>query len=219
MMIVVVLVPMMVLITKTMLEVMMMIMTSRMVKMMKTIALAMELNDGGEEIDDGLIRMLMLMKTMLLIPTLHQVLLQHEEDKLDSINLLRHISLYVILLLLPAAALMEGPTKLLDVLVTATNGEGAQRGLVYYLALNLSAAFLVNWFQMQVTKMIGATILQVLGIFKSSASSIVSVLVFQNPVTIQSVTGYVIVVTSVLIYNLSRSTNLFSPRSTANKNT
>ena len=149
----------------------------------------------------------------------HQVLLQHEEDKLNSINLLRHISLYVILLLLPAAVLMEGPTKLLDVLVAATSGEGTQPGLIYYLALNLSAAFLVNWFQMQVTKMIGATILQVLGIFKSSASSIVSVLVFHNPVTFQSVTGYVIVVSSVLAYNLSRSTSLFTPRSKTNKTT
>mmetsp|Transcript_20489 Transcript_20489/g.56811 ORF Transcript_20489/g.56811 Transcript_20489/m.56811 type:complete len:295 (+) Transcript_20489:583-1467(+) len=87
---------------------------------------------------------------------LQQSLLQNKEESLDSINLLRFISTYVVILLAPAAAIIEGPTTLPYALLDAhRNGNDS---LPELLLLNVSAAFLVNWVQMQVTKMIGATV-------------------------------------------------------------
>uniref|UniRef100_A0A061S762 Solute carrier family 35 member e4 n=1 Tax=Tetraselmis sp. GSL018 TaxID=582737 RepID=A0A061S762_9CHLO len=132
---------------------------------------------------------------------IQQVLLQSEEEKMDSINLLRHISIAVTVLLLPMAAAMEGPTYLADIVYNAhLNGDSR---LPAMLLLNVSAAFLVNWVQMQVTKMVGATVLQVLGIVKGTLTAFLSILFFRNPVTVSSVSGYITVIVGVFMYHFT----------------
>lgn len=85
-----------------------------------------------------------------------QRLLQNEEEQLDSINLLRHMTLNVIGLLLPVAAITEGPMAVLGPLGLAV--KSGELSLLGVMLLNVSAAFVVNWIQMTVTKMIGATV-------------------------------------------------------------
>ena len=66
------------------------------------------------------------------------------------------------------------------------------RRLSAALAANCSGAFLVNLTQFAVTGEVGALSMQVLGNVKNVFTTVVSVFVFQNPISAQGVIGYTI---------------------------
>uniref|UniRef100_A0A061R9V5 Solute carrier family 35 member e4 n=2 Tax=Tetraselmis sp. GSL018 TaxID=582737 RepID=A0A061R9V5_9CHLO len=129
---------------------------------------------------------------------LQHILLSSSEDKLDSMNLLRYMSTFAVLMLVPGVLILEGPTRFL-----ATLAEQARAGNTEFMAclsLNVASAFLVNLFQFLVTKCVGPTVLQVLGNFKGVLCAFLSILLFRNPVTVKSVGGFLLTTGGVFLY-------------------
>ena len=129
---------------------------------------------------------------------LQHVLLSSEE-KLDSMNLLRFMSMFAVAVLIPAAVAVDGPLLFINT-VTASIEEGNVEFLAW-LSLNICSAFLVNLFSFLVTKVVGPTSLQVLGNFKGVLCAFLSVMIFENPVTVQSVGGYTLTTAGVFCYS------------------
>eukprot|EP00951_Prasinocladus_malaysianus_P045089 scaffold593820_cov45-Prasinocladus_malaysianus.AAC.1 len=70
-----------------------------------------------------------------------------------------------------------------------------------WLVLNVVSAFGVNLLAFLVTKYVGPTPLQVLGNFKGVLAAFLSILIFRNPVTIQSIGGYMLTTAGVFVYS------------------
>jgi hypothetical protein len=117
-----------------------------------------------------------------------QELLLGKEAGLDSMSLLRWMSLFSMTTLLPMACVLEGP----GVIATKLAFVRENRKLGVSLLANCSGAFLVNLTQFAVTGEVGALSMQVLGNVKNVFTTTVSVFVFQNPVSAQGVLGYTI---------------------------
>ena len=103
-------------------------------------------------------------------------------------NLLRYMSAFSAVTLLPMALALEGPTDIYRRLL-AVRGDGA---LAAALVANCAGAFAVNLTQFTVTAHVGALYMQVLGNLKNVFTSTVSVFVFRNAVTPMGVVGYAV---------------------------
>ena len=129
---------------------------------------------------------------------LQAVLLNNTEEKMSSMNLLRYMTSIVFVILVPVAMMHEGPTKMFDIFQ-----DNYSKGNVTFfviMALNASAAFMSNFSQFLVTKCVGAVVLQVLGNFKGVINACISVAIFHNPVTLQSIGGYSMTTAGVFTY-------------------
>ena len=117
-----------------------------------------------------------------------QELLLGKEAGLDSVSLLRWMSLFSMITLLPLSCVWEGTGVIAEKMATLLE----KPSLGAALAANCSGAFLVNLTQFAVTGEVGALYMQVLGNVKNVFTTTVSVFVFQNPVSAQGVLGYTI---------------------------
>ena len=117
-----------------------------------------------------------------------QELLLGKEAGLDSMSLLRWMSLFSMTTLLPMSCFVEGTNVIAEKLAFVYGN----RRLSAALAANCSGAFLVNLTQFAVTGEVGALSMQVLGNVKNVFTTVVSVFVFQNPISAQGVIGYTI---------------------------
>jgi drug/metabolite transporter (DMT)-like permease len=117
-----------------------------------------------------------------------QEMLLNKETALDSMNLLRWMSLFSMATLFPMALVLEGGTEIVERLSYVYN----DRTLGAALVANCTGAFMVNLSQFMVTAHVGALSMQVLGNLKNVFTSSVSVVVFQNAITAQGVVGYAI---------------------------
>lgn len=130
---------------------------------------------------------------------LQHILLSNEEEKLDSMNLLRYMSLFAVALLIPGVLILEGPMLFIDIVLDQY--DAGNMVFIMWLVLNITSAFLLNLFQFLVTKCVGPTALQVLGNFKGVLCAFLSILIFRNPVTVQSVGGYMLTTVGVFLYS------------------
>ncbi|KAL6997541.1 UDP-URONIC ACID TRANSPORTER 1 [Sarracenia purpurea var. burkii] len=126
---------------------------------------------------------------------LQGILLSSEGEKLNSMNLLLYMSPIAVLVLLPATLVME--PDVLDVTVSL----GIKHRLMWLLlSVNSVAAYLANLSNFLVTKHTSALTLQVLGNAKGAVAVVISILLFQNPVTIVGIGGYTMTVMGVVAY-------------------
>ncbi|PSS33549.1 Sugar phosphate/phosphate translocator like [Actinidia chinensis var. chinensis] len=126
---------------------------------------------------------------------LQGILLSSEGEKLNSMNLLLYMSPIAVLVLLPATLVMEP-----DVL-EVTLSLGLEHKLMWVLlSVNSVAAYLANLSNFLVTKHTSALTLQVLGNAKGAVAVVISVLLFQNPVTFIGIGGYTMTVMGVIAY-------------------
>ncbi|KAJ6424875.1 hypothetical protein OIU84_025614 [Salix udensis] len=72
---------------------------------------------------------------------------------------------------------------------------------IFYLLFNSSLAYFVNLTNFLVTKHTSALTLQVLGNAKGAVAVVISILIFQNPVSVTGIFGYSITVTGVFLYS------------------
>lgn len=135
---------------------------------------------------------------------LQAVLLTNTEEKLSSMNLLRYMTGIVIVILVPTVIATEGATRMTDVFIE--NYHAGNVKFLIIMSLNVSAAFMSNLSQFLVTKCVGAVVLQVLGNFKGVVNACLSVMVFQNAVTTQSIGGYSLTTCGVFWYTYLKQT-------------
>ncbi|RVW16567.1 UDP-URONIC ACID TRANSPORTER 1 [Vitis vinifera] len=128
------------------------------------------------------------------------------KEKLNSMNLLLYMSPIAVLVLLPAALIME--PNVLD----ATISLGKEHKFMWMLLLvNSAMAYSANLSNFLVTKHTSPLTLQVqhlwllfslsvLGNAKGAVAVVISILIFQNPVTVVGISGYTITVLGVVAY-------------------
>nr|GMC89936.1 probable sugar phosphate/phosphate translocator At5g04160 [Ipomoea batatas]GMD00238.1 probable sugar phosphate/phosphate translocator At5g04160 [Ipomoea batatas]GME21414.1 probable sugar phosphate/phosphate translocator At5g04160 [Ipomoea batatas] len=126
---------------------------------------------------------------------LQGVLLSSEEEKLNSMNLLLYMSPIAVLVLLPATLVMEH--NVIDVIQSVAANH---RHLWLLLLVNSTMAYGANLLNFLVTKHTSALTLQVLGNAKGAVAVVISILIFQNPVTFIGIAGYTITVMGVVAY-------------------
>ncbi|XP_028783633.1 probable sugar phosphate/phosphate translocator At3g11320 [Neltuma alba] len=127
---------------------------------------------------------------------LQGVLLSSEGEKLNSMNLLMYMAPVAMLVLLPAALLMEQ-----DVIWITINLARNDIRIVWLLLFSSSLAYFVNLTNFLVTKYTSALTLQVLGNAKGAVAVVVSILVFKNPISIVGMMGYALTVIGVVLYS------------------
>jgi len=121
------------------------------------------------------------------------------ETKLDSMSLLYYMSPVAIVTLGVCTLLME-PTSL-----TAFHEAAALNPMfIFILLANCFIAYLVNLTNFLVTAHVGALTLQVLGNAKGVVCTIVSIMLFRNPITFRSVFGYTVTMIGVWLYSSSK---------------
>lgn len=126
---------------------------------------------------------------------LQGVLLSSEGEKLNSMNLLLYMSPIAVVVLLPAAIIME--PNVLEVTVSL----GVEhRYMTILLLLNSAMAYGANLCNFLVTKHTSALTLQVLGNAKGAVAVVISILLFRNPVTFTGLAGYTMTVMGVVAY-------------------
>lgn len=126
---------------------------------------------------------------------LQGILLSSEGERLNSMNLLLYMSPIAVLVLLPAALIME--PKVLEVIVSL----GQQHKFLWLLLLiNSTMAYSANLLNFLVTKHTSALTLQVLGNAKGAVAVVISILLFRNPVTFIGIAGYTMTVLGVAAY-------------------
>ncbi|CAL5356516.1 unnamed protein product [Camellia sinensis] len=128
---------------------------------------------------------------------LQGILLSSEGEMLNSMNLLLYMSPIAVLVLLPATLLME--PDVLDVTLSL----GMKHRLMWLLlSINSVAAYSANLSNFLVTKHTSALTLQrrVLGNAKGAVAVVISILLFQNPVTVVGIGGYTMTVMGVIAY-------------------
>ncbi|KDO42357.1 hypothetical protein CISIN_1g038896mg, partial [Citrus sinensis] len=126
---------------------------------------------------------------------LQGILLSSEGERLNSMNLLLYMSPIAVLVLLPAALIME--PKVLEVIVSL----GRQHKFLWLLLLiNSTMAYSANLLNFLVTKHTSALTLQVLGNAKGAVAVVISILLFRNPVTFIGIAGYTMTVLGVAAY-------------------
>lgn len=126
---------------------------------------------------------------------LQSILLSSEEEKLNSMNLLLYMSPIAVVALIPAVFIME--PNVLEVFVSL----GIQHRFMWMvLLLNSVMAYSANLTNFLVTKNTSALTLQVLGNAKGAVAVVISILLFQNPVTAIGIGGYTMTVLGVAAY-------------------
>lgn len=126
---------------------------------------------------------------------LQGILLSSEEEKLNSMNLLLYMSPIAVVALIPAVFIME--PNVLEVFVSL----GIQHRFMWMvLLLNSVMAYSANLTNFLVTKNTSALTLQVLGNAKGAVAVVISILLFQNPVTAIGIGGYTMTVLGVAAY-------------------
>lgn len=126
---------------------------------------------------------------------LQGILLSSEEEKLNSMNLLLYMSPIAVVALIPAVFIME--PNVLEVFVSL----GVQHRFMWMvLVLNSVMAYSANLTNFLVTKNTSALTLQVLGNAKGAVAVVISILLFQNPVTAIGIGGYTMTVLGVAAY-------------------
>ncbi|KAM3406633.1 hypothetical protein ACQJBY_000606 [Aegilops geniculata] len=126
---------------------------------------------------------------------LQGILLSSEEEKLNSMDLLRYMAPVAVVLLVPATLMMEP-----DALGAAAALAREDPSFVWLLLGNSSLAYLVNLTNFLVTKHTSPLTLQVLGNAKGAVAVIVSILIFKNPVTVMGMLGYGVTIAGVVLY-------------------
>ncbi|KAK6149125.1 hypothetical protein DH2020_016650 [Rehmannia glutinosa] len=130
---------------------------------------------------------------------LQGVLLSNEGEKLNSMNLMLYMAPIAVVVLLPAALVME--PNVLDVVVSL----GIEHKFMWLLLLiNSTMAYGANLCNFLVTKHTSALTLQVLGNAKGAVAVVISILIFQNPVTFIGIAGYTMTVMGVVAYGESK---------------
>ncbi|XP_039006692.1 UDP-URONIC ACID TRANSPORTER 1 [Hibiscus syriacus] len=126
---------------------------------------------------------------------LQGILLSSEGEKLNSMNLLLYMSPIAVLVLVPAALVMEPNV------VEVTISLGRQHRYMWLLLLiNSTLAYSANLSNFLVTKHTSALTLQVLGNAKGAVAVVISILLFRNPVTVVGIAGYTVTVLGVVAY-------------------
>lgn len=126
---------------------------------------------------------------------LQGILLSSEGEKLNSMNLLLYMSPIAVLVLVPAALVME--PNVLEVTLSL----GRQHRYMWLLLLvNSTMAYSANLSNFLVTKHTSALTLQVLGNAKGAVAVVISILLFRNPVTVVGIAGYTMTVLGVVAY-------------------
>ncbi|XP_044953993.1 probable sugar phosphate/phosphate translocator At3g11320 [Hordeum vulgare subsp. vulgare] len=126
---------------------------------------------------------------------LQGILLSSEEEKLNSMDLLRYMAPVAVVLLVPATLMMEP-----DALGAAAALARDDPSFVWMLIGNSSLAYLVNLTNFLVTKHTSPLTLQVLGNAKGAVAVVVSILIFKNPVTVMGMLGYGVTIAGVVLY-------------------
>ncbi|KAI7749997.1 hypothetical protein M8C21_021215 [Ambrosia artemisiifolia] len=126
---------------------------------------------------------------------LQGILLSSEGEKLNSMNLLLYMSPVAIVVLLPAALVME--PDVIDVTVSLAL---KHRFMWLLLLVNSTMAYAANLANFLVTKNTSALTLQVLGNAKGAVAVVISILLFKNPVTFIGIAGYSMTVMGVVAY-------------------
>ncbi|GER52516.1 nucleotide-sugar transporter family protein [Striga asiatica] len=130
---------------------------------------------------------------------LQGVLLSNDGEKLNSMNLMLYMSPIAVIVLLPAALIME--PNVLDLVVSL----GKEHKYMWMLLLiNSTMAYGANLCNFLVTKHTSALTLQVLGNAKGAVAVVISILIFQNPVTFIGIAGYTMTVMGVIAYGESK---------------
>jgi len=127
---------------------------------------------------------------------LQGILLTAEAEKLNSMNLLMFMAPISVVALVPATVVLE-PGAMDKAVQLATENFG----FVLLLLLNSLTAYFVNLTNFLVTKQTSALTLQVLGNAKGVVATIVSILLFRNPVSATGMVGYTITVFGVIAYS------------------
>lgn len=126
---------------------------------------------------------------------LQGVLLSSEGEKLNSMNLMLYMAPIAVVFLLPASLVME--PNVLDMVVSL----GTEHKFMWLLlVINSSMAYGANLCNFLVTKHTSALTLQVLGNAKGAVAVVISILIFQNPVTFIGIAGYTMTVMGVAAY-------------------
>jgi len=126
---------------------------------------------------------------------LQGILLSSEEEKMNSMDLLRYMAPVAVILLVPATLIME--REAFGVVVTLAREDP---NFIWILLCNSSMAYFVNLTNFLVTKHTSPLTLQVLGNAKGAVAVVVSILIFRNPVTFMGMLGYGITVAGVVLY-------------------
>uniref|UniRef100_A0A0A9FH30 Sugar phosphate transporter domain-containing protein n=1 Tax=Arundo donax TaxID=35708 RepID=A0A0A9FH30_ARUDO len=133
---------------------------------------------------------------------LQGILLSSEEEKLNSMDLLRYMAPVAVFLLVPATLIME--REALGVVATLAREDP---NFIWILLCNSSLAYFVNLTNFLVTKHTSPLTLQVLGNAKGAVAVVVSILIFRNPVTFVGMLGYGITVAGVVLYGEAKKRN------------
>jgi drug/metabolite transporter (DMT)-like permease len=130
---------------------------------------------------------------------LQGILLSSEGEKLNSMNLLLYMAPIAVLVLLPAALIME--PNVMSICVALTRQD---KFMAFLLIVNSAMAYFVNLTNFLVTKHTSALTLQVLGNAKGAVAVVVSILLFRNPVSFIGMAGYTLTVIGVILYGESK---------------
>lgn len=126
---------------------------------------------------------------------LQGILLSSEEEKMDSMDLLRYMAPVAVLLLVPATLAMER-----DAFGVVAGLAREDPSFLWLLLCNSCLAYFVNLTNFLVTKHTSPLTLQVLGNAKGAVAVVVSILIFRNPVTVVGMLGYGVTVAGVVLY-------------------
>ncbi|EOA20690.1 hypothetical protein CARUB_v10001004mg [Capsella rubella] len=126
---------------------------------------------------------------------LQGILLSSEGEKLNSMNLMLYMSPIAVVALLPVTLFMEP-----DVISVTLTLAKQHQYMWILLLVNSVMAYSANLLNFLVTKHTSALTLQVLGNAKGAVAVVISILIFQNPVTVMGIGGYSITVLGVVAY-------------------
>ena len=121
------------------------------------------------------------------------------ENKLDSMILLYYMAPVAVVTLGVCTFIME--PEAISAFYEATE---LNPNFIVILLSNCFIAYLVNLTNFLVTAHVGALTLQVLGNAKGVVCTVVSILLFRNPITFRSVAGYTITMIGVWLYSSSK---------------
>lgn len=121
------------------------------------------------------------------------------ENKLDSMSLLYYMAPVAVVTLGVCTFIME--PEAISAFYEATE---LNPNFIVILLSNCFIAYLVNLTNFLVTAHVGALTLQVLGNAKGVVCTVVSILLFRNPITFRGVAGYTITMIGVWLYSSSK---------------
>mmetsp|Transcript_18219 Transcript_18219/g.39837 ORF Transcript_18219/g.39837 Transcript_18219/m.39837 type:complete len:387 (-) Transcript_18219:248-1408(-) len=130
---------------------------------------------------------------------LQGILLYADNEKLNSMNLLLFMAPISVLALVPATLILE------DGAASKAAGLASENfGFVLLILFNSVMAYFVNLTNFLVTKHTSPLTLQVLGNAKGVVATVVSILIFRNPVSTAGMIGYTITIIGVILYSESK---------------